>query len=82
MKKITDEFKALDAVEYGKKEGYTYKVTANTITAKGKFMPKMNLFQIRTKGFSDDTMATLRSYINDKSAVTKAIFKIDVSGGF
>lgn len=63
MKIITDGFKALDAMHYAQSEGFVFAVTKNTITAKQKLLPKMNVFQIRTKNIDADTLSSIKSFL-------------------
>lgn len=61
MKIITDGFKAMDAMEYAKKESCTFIVKANTITAKQLFTPKLAIFQIRTKNIDANTLDYIKT---------------------
>ena len=61
MKIITDSFEALDMMDYAQAEGCTFTVKANTITAKRRLMPKMPMFQIRTKKIDPETLEYIKT---------------------
>lgn len=71
MKIITDGFKAMDAMAFAVNEGYSFSETANTITATEKFIPKMKVFQIRTRSIDSDTLNYIReNYLNKPLTIT------------